>query len=84
MSLEKPIVGTKRVVGFREQVVPSVENQNGIHVDGNSPLDIAWGDKENTYQSRQTKKWGKNGRKIVLQYFTWRKIAEQTLQIYNS
>jgi hypothetical protein len=29
------------------------------------------------------KKWGENGRKRVLQYFTWRKVAEQTLQIYE-
>jgi glycosyltransferase involved in cell wall biosynthesis len=28
-------------------------------------------------------KWGENGRKRVLQYFTWRKAAEQTLQIYE-
>jgi glycogen(starch) synthase len=85
MSIEKPIVvGAKGLVGFREQVVPSGENQNGIHVDGNSPLDIAWGVKEILTNPARAKKWGKNGRKIVLQYFTWRKVAEQTLQIYNS
>jgi len=32
----------------------------------------------------RAKKWGENGRKRVLEYFTWRKAAEQTLQIYES
>jgi glycosyltransferase involved in cell wall biosynthesis len=28
--------------------------------------------------------WGENGRKRVLEYFTWRKVAEQTIDIYKS
>jgi glycosyltransferase involved in cell wall biosynthesis len=84
MSMAKPIiVGAQGVVGFREQVVPHGPDQNGVHVNGGSPVDIAWGIKEILSDAYQAKKWGENGRKRVLQYFTWREAAEQTLQIYE-
>lgn len=85
MSMAKPVVvGAQGVVGFREQVVSSGEDQNGIHVNGNDPDDIAWGIKEVLKDLDRAKKWGENGRKRVLQYFTWRKVAEQTIDIYKS
>ncbi len=85
MSLAKPVVvGAQGVVGFKEQVVPSGPDQNGFHVNGNNPADIAWGIKEILRNPSKAKTWGENGRKRVLQYFTWRKAAEQTLQIYES
>ena len=85
MSMAKPVVvGAQGVVGFREQVVPSGEDQNGVHVNGNDPTDIAWGIKEVLKDPDRAEKWGESGRKRVLQYFTWRKVAEQTLQIYES
>ena len=84
MSMAKPIiVGAQGVVGFREQVVPDGPDQNGVHVNGGSPVDIAWGIKETLSDPDRAKKWGENGRKRVLQYFTWREAAEQTLQIYE-
>lgn len=84
MSMAKPIaVGAQGVVGFREQVVPSGPDQNGVHVNGGNAADIAWGLKEILSDPDRAKKWGENGRKRVLQYFTWRKAAEQTLQIYD-
>ena len=84
MSLAKPIiVGAQGVVGFREQVVSTGEDQNGVHINGNDPSDIAWGIKEILRNPEGAKKWGENGRKRVIQYFTWRKAAEQTLQIYE-
>jgi glycosyltransferase involved in cell wall biosynthesis len=84
MSMAKPIaVGAQGVVGFREQVVPLGPDQNGVHVNGGNPTDIAWGIKEILSDPDRAKKWGENGRKRVLQYFTWRKAAEQTLQIYD-
>jgi glycosyltransferase involved in cell wall biosynthesis len=84
MSMAKPIiVGAQGVVGFREQVVPHGPEQNGVHVNGGSPIDIAWGIKETLSDPFQAKKWGENGRKRVLQYFTWREAAEQTMQIYE-
>jgi glycosyltransferase involved in cell wall biosynthesis len=85
MSMAKPVVvGAQGVVGFREQVVSSGQDQNGVHVNGNDSADIAWGVKEVLKDPERAKKWGENGRKRVLQYFTWRKAAEQTLLIYES
>ena len=84
MAMEKPIVvGAHGVVGFREQVIPSGPDQNGIHVNGENPADIGWGVKEVLKDPERAKKWGENGRKRVLQYFTWEKVAKQTLEIYR-
>lgn len=84
MSMAKPIVvGAHGVVGFREQVISSGPDQNGVHVNGGEPADIAWGLKQVLSDPKRAKRWGENGRKRVLQYFTWRKAAEQTLQIYE-
>jgi len=84
MSMEKPVVvGAKGVVGFREQVMPAGPEQNGVHVNGDDPVDIAWGIKEILKDPSRARQWGRNGRKRVLKYFTWRKAAEQTLKIYE-
>lgn len=85
MSMAKPVVvGARGVVGFREQVISSGPDQNGIHINGEDPADIAWGVKEVLENPARAKMWGENGRKRVLQYFTWKKVAEQTLQIYQA
>ena len=83
MAMGKPlVVGAKGVVGFKEQVMSSGPEQNGVHVDGGNPGDIAWGIREILSDHDRAKQWGENGRTRVLKYFTWRKVAEQTLQIY--
>jgi glycosyltransferase involved in cell wall biosynthesis len=85
MAMEKPVVvGAHGVVGFREQVVSSGPDQNGIHINGEDPADIAWGIKETLKDPQRAKTLGENGRKRVLQYFTWEKTAEQTLEIYET
>jgi glycogen(starch) synthase len=84
MAMAKPVVvGARGTVGFREQVVNSGSEQNGIHVNGEDPTDIAWGIKETLKDPQRAKVWGENGRKRVLEYFTWRKVAEQTIEIYE-
>jgi glycosyltransferase involved in cell wall biosynthesis len=85
MSMAKPlVVGAQGVVGFREQVISSGAEQNGIHVNGEDPMDIAWGIKEVIKDPQRAKTWGENGRKRVLEYFTWKKVAKQTLGVYES
>jgi len=85
MAMARPIVvGAQGVVGFREQVVPSGPNQTGIHINGEDPTDIAWGIKEVLKDPQRAKTWGENGRKRVLELFTWRKSAEQTIDVYKS
>jgi glycosyltransferase involved in cell wall biosynthesis len=85
MALEKPVVvGARGVVGFKEQVISSGVDQNGMHVNGEDPADIAWGIKETLKNPEKARNWGENGRKRVLEYFTWRKVAEETIKIYES
>ena len=85
MAMEKPcVVGARGVVGFREQIVNSGTDQNGIHINGGDPADIAWGIKETLRNPEKAKNWGENGRQRVLNYFTWRKVAEETSKIYES
>jgi glycogen(starch) synthase len=85
MSMAKPlVVGAHGAVGFREQVIPSGPDQNGMHVNGEDPVDIALGIREVLKDPQRAKTWGENGRKRVLKYLTWRKVAEQTLDIYKS
>jgi glycosyltransferase involved in cell wall biosynthesis len=84
MSMAKPIiVGAQGVVGFREQVVPSGPDQNGVHVNGAEPSDIAWGINETLSDPDRAEVWGQNGRKRVLSYFTWKEAAKQTIEIYE-
>ena len=85
MSMEKPVVvGAHGVVGFREQIINSGPEQNGIHINGENPADIAWGIKETLKDPERAKKWGINGRKRVLKYFTWEHVTKQTIQIYHN
>ena len=85
MSMEKPIVvGARGVVGFREQVINAGPDQNGIHVNGENAADIAWGVNEVLKDPERATTWGKNGRKRVLKYFTWKQVGEQTIQIYHN
>jgi glycosyltransferase involved in cell wall biosynthesis len=85
MSMEKPVVvGARGTVGFREQVINSGAEQNGVHVNGEDPSDIAWGLKDVLRNPEKAHNWGENGRKRVLDFFTWRKVADETLKIYES
>jgi glycosyltransferase involved in cell wall biosynthesis len=84
MSMEKPVVvGASGVSGMREIVIPAGEDQCGFHVNPNDPPDIAWGI-INALQDPERKIWlGRNGRKRVLQHFTWDIIAEKTVGAYK-
>jgi glycogen(starch) synthase len=85
MAMEKPVVvGARGVVGFKEQIVNGGPDQNGVHVNGEDPADIAWGIMQTLRDPAKAKNWGENGRRRVLEYFTWEKVAEQTLKIYES
>ena len=72
------------MVRFREQVMPAGPMQNGVHVDGGNPVDIAWGINDVLKDPQRAKIWGENGRKQSDRVFSWRKVAEQTLDIYKS
>jgi glycogen(starch) synthase len=70
MSMAKPIVvGAHGVVGFREQVISSGPDQNGIHVNGEDPVDIAWGIKEVLKDPQRAKMWGRKRSQTSVRVF---------------
>ncbi len=84
MSMERPVVvGAAGISGMREIVVCCGEEQCGYHIDPNNPTDIAWGI-NSTLEDPERRKWlGKNGRRRVLDEFTWDRVAEKTLELYE-
>ncbi|MFQ5976495.1 MAG: glycosyltransferase family 4 protein, partial [Candidatus Hydrothermarchaeales archaeon] len=85
MGMEKPlVVGAHGTSGLRESViVPPSKDATGIHVDPNRPEDIAWGINTVLEDKENAKIWGKNGRKRVLENFTWDGVAEETIKVYR-
>jgi glycosyltransferase involved in cell wall biosynthesis len=84
MSMAKPVVvGASGISGMREFVVPSGQDQCGFHVNPNDPSDIAWGIINAVQDPQRKLQLGQNGRKRVLQEFTWDVIAKKTIQVYN-
>jgi len=84
MSMEKPVVvGANGVSGMREVVVPAGQEQSGFHVNPNDSIDIARGITSVLQDPQQSRTLGQNGRKRVLQEFSWDVIAEKTVQVYG-
>jgi len=84
MSMAKPtVVGASGTNGFREQIIPSGEDQCGIHVNAFDADDIAWGIKQVLQLDDKGVKMGKKARKRVLDTFGWESITKRTLDIYK-
>jgi len=84
MSMQKPVVvGASGVSGMREVVVPTGQEQCGFHVNPNDPTDIAWGIISSVEDPQRKLQLGQNGRKKVLQEFSWDTIAKNTIKVYN-
>ncbi len=84
MSMEKPVVvGASGVSGMREIVLCCGEEQCGYHIDPNNPSDIAWGVISALESPERRRFLGRNGRKRVLAEFTWSRIAEKTVALYE-
>ncbi|MDP6349060.1 MAG: glycosyltransferase family 4 protein [Chloroflexota bacterium] len=84
MSMAKPVVvGARGLVGFREQVIPEGPEQCGIHVDGNSAEDVAWGIAQCLQDPTRAAEWGRRGRERALSTFTWESVMDRTLGTYE-
>jgi len=84
MSMEKPVVvGAAGTSGMREVVSITGEDQCGFHINPNDPADIAWGIVSAVQNPEKRTQLGKNGRKRVLEYFTWDAAAKATIQVYS-
>jgi glycogen(starch) synthase len=84
MSMGKPVVvGARGVSGMREQVIPSGPNQCGFHINPYDPSDVAKFVIMLLEDEDLRKKCGRNARKRVLEEFTWKHVAENTLRVYD-
>jgi glycosyltransferase involved in cell wall biosynthesis len=84
MCMKKPIVvGASGISGFKEQVINSGEDQTGIHIDGRSPQDIAWGINEILKDEKKAGEMGERGRKRAENIFSIDKVASDTLYLYR-
>ncbi len=84
MSMEKPVVvGASGISGMREVVVPSGPDQCGFHVNPSDAADIAWGIINAVQDPQKRVRLGQNGRRRVLQEFSWNVIAKRTAQLYS-
>ncbi len=72
MSMGKPtVVGARGTNGFREQILPTGEKQNGYHINPYDPNDIAWGIKQVLQDKKRAELMGQNARKRVIEMFSW-------------
>lgn len=84
MSMGKPlVVGAAGVSGMRELVVPSGPDQCGFHINPYELQDIAWGIINALANPVTAERLGENGRKRVLEYYTWERAAENTVLVYE-
>jgi glycosyltransferase involved in cell wall biosynthesis len=84
-AMAKPaVVGASGTSGLAEIVEnPAAEKPTGVHVNGRSPQDIAWGINLLLDDPQKIEEWGQNARERVLSLFTWQKAAERTLELYE-
>jgi glycogen(starch) synthase len=84
MSMEKPVVvGAAGTSGMREIVSITGSDKCGFHINPNDPADIAWGIVSALKDSEKRVQLGRNGRKRVLELFTWDAAAKSTIQRYS-
>jgi glycogen(starch) synthase len=84
MSMEKPVVvGAAGTSGMREIVSINGPNQCGFHINPNDPMDIAWGITSAIEDPEKRIMFGRNGRKRVLELFSWDAAAKSTIDRYS-
>jgi glycogen synthase len=84
MSMEKPvIVGAAGTSGMREIVSITGPDHCGFHINPNDPADIAWGIISAVKDPQKRIHLGQNGRKRVLELFSWDTAAKTTLDRYH-
>jgi glycosyltransferase involved in cell wall biosynthesis len=82
--MEKPVVvGAAGTSGMKEIVSITGSDKCGFHINPNDPADIAWGIVSAIKDSEIRAQLGRNGRKRVLEYFTWDTAAKSTIQLYS-
>jgi glycosyltransferase involved in cell wall biosynthesis len=80
MACETPVVAT-RVGGIKEVVV---DRETGLFVPPGDPLRLGRAIARVLEDPALAVRMGKKGRRRVLKYFTWDRIAERTVRLYRS
>jgi len=84
MAFKKPvIVGARGVSGLREQVIATGPSQCGFHINPFDPSDIAKFVTALLEDEELRERCGENARKRVLEEFTWGKVANDTIKVYE-
>jgi glycosyltransferase involved in cell wall biosynthesis len=68
---------------MREIVSISGTDQCGFHINPNDPVDIAWGITSAIRDPMKKIQFGRNGRKRVLDLFSWNEAAKSTIDRYS-
>ena len=68
---------------FGEIVSISGSDQCGFHINPNDPTDIAWGITSAIEDPEKRIQFGRNGRKRVLELFSWNTAAKSTIDCYS-
>jgi len=85
MSMGKPVVvGASGTSGMREQIIPYGPEICGYHINPHDPADISKFTTNILLDEDLAEKMGRNGRRRVLEEFTWEKIARDTLDVYKA
>jgi glycosyltransferase involved in cell wall biosynthesis len=79
MALEKALVGTN--VGGIPEIIS--DGENGIIVPPRDPSGLAKAIVTLLLDKELRIRYGRKGREIVLNRFTWERIAKETLKVYN-
>jgi glycogen synthase len=79
MACERPVVAT-RVGGIPEVVI---EGDTGLLVPPDSPSELAKAIDEVLQDRDRAEEMGRNGRRRVEESFTWEKVAQRTLALYE-
>ena len=80
MACETPVVAS-RVGGIKEVVV---DKETGLLVPPGDPVRLGRALRKLIEDPKLGARMGRNGRRRVLQHFTWDRIAEKTLRLYRS
>lgn len=84
MAMGKPVVvGARGLTGFREQAINDGDMKCGVHVNGGSHEDIAWGIGQCLRDPARAARWGANGRRRAESLFTWAETVSKTVAVYE-
>ena len=77
------VVGAAGTSGMREIVSITGPDHCGFHINPNDPADISWGIISAVKDPQKRIQLGQNGRKRVLDLFSWDTAAKTTLDRYT-